>query len=156
MTGTYNKLVPAPNQDTQAYWDALRGHRLTIQACGQCGTKRHYPRPVCGRCHSMDVTWTGASGRGTVHSWTVAHHPFHAGFKGEVPYTLVTVDLEEGVRMQAQLKGRDGKGLADAGALKTGLPVEVRFETAKADLVLPYFVLAGDRSLAPNLAPNLV
>ena len=89
----------------------------------------------------MDVTWIDASGRGTVHSWTVAHHPFHQGFKGEVPYTLVTVDLDEGVRMQAQLKGRDGAG-GEIGGLATGLAVEVRFETAKADLVLPYFVKA--------------
>ena len=133
---TYAKLVPTPNQDTQAYWDALRQRRLTIQACAKCGVKRHYPRPVCDRCHSMEVTWVEASGRGTVHSWTVAHHPFHAGFKGEVPYTLVTVDLEEGVRMQAQLKGADGV------QIKIGTPVEVRFETATEDLMLPYFVMA--------------
>ena len=136
------KLVPAPNQDTQAYWDALRAHRLTIQACAECGTKRHYPRPVCDRCYSMDVTWIDVSGRGKVHSWTVAHHPFHAGFKGEVPYTLVTVDLEDGVRMQAQLKGRDGRVLADASGVMPGTAVEVRFEKAKDDLVLPYFVVA--------------
>ena len=140
-TTPYTKLVPAPNQDTQAYWDALRAHRLTIQACGKCGPKRHYPRPVCDRCYSMDVAWIEASGRGKVHSWTVAHHPFHAGFKGEVPYTLVTVDLEEGVRMQAQLKGRDGRILADASGVTPGTPVEIRFEKAKDDLVLPYFVV---------------
>ena len=140
-TASYSKLVPAPNQDTQAYWDALRAHRLTIQSCGKCGTKRHYPRPVCDRCYCLDVTWVDVSGRGTVHTWTVAHHPFHAGFKGEVPYTLVTVDLEEGVRMQAQLKGRDGRVLADAGGIKPGTAVEVRFEKAKDDLVLPYFVV---------------
>ena len=140
-TDTTTKLVPTPNQDTQAYWDALRAHRLTFQTCGQCGTARHYPRPVCYRCYSMDVVWKDASGRGAVHSWTVAHHPFHAGFKGEVPYTLVIVDLEEGVRMQAQLKGHDGAILAEPD-IKPGTPVEVRFETAKDDLVLPYFVKA--------------
>ena len=140
-TDTYTKLIPTPNQDTQAYWDALRAHRLTFQTCGKCGTPRHYPRPVCDRCYSMDVVWKDASGRGKVHSWTVAHHPFHPGFKGEVPYTLVTVDLEEGVRMQAQLKGADGKG-GEIKDLKLGLPVEVRFEKVKDDLVLPYFVMA--------------
>ena len=140
-TDTYTKLVPTPNQDTHAYWDALREHRLTFQTCGKCGTPRHYPRPVCSVCYSMDVIWKDASGRGKVHSWTVAHHPFHPGFKGEVPYTLVTVDLEEGVCMQAQLKGRDGRVLADAGGIKPGTAVEVRFEKAKDDLVLPYFVM---------------
>ena len=142
MTDTYAKLVPSPNQDTQAYWDALRARRLTFQKCAQCGTVRHYPRPVCDRCHSLDVTWIDASGRGRLHSWTVAHHPFHQGFKGEVPYTLVTVDMDEGVRMQAQLKDAAGHVVADAGGLKAGTPVEVRFEKVKDDLVLPYFVLA--------------
>jgi uncharacterized OB-fold protein len=36
-----------------------------------------------------------ASGRGRVHSWTVAHHPFHPGFKEELPYIVAIVDLEE-------------------------------------------------------------
>lgn len=138
---TYQKLVPTPNQDTQAYWDALREHRLTFQKCTKCGTVRHYPRPVCDRCYSLDVTWIDAKGTGTIHSWTVAHHPFHPGFKGDLSYTLVTVDLPEGVRMQAQLRGRDGKG-GEIKDLKIGAPVEVRFEKVKEDLVLPFFVLA--------------
>jgi len=136
----YAKLVPTPNQDSRAYWDALREHRLTFQKCAKCGTIRHYPRPVCDRCYSMDVTWVDASGRGTVHSWSVAHHPFHFGLKTDVPYTLVTVDMEEGVRMQAQLRSRDGSPNRQAAGIKIGTPVEVRFETVKEDLVLPYFV----------------
>jgi uncharacterized OB-fold protein len=130
----YLKPVPEPGRDTRPYWDALNEGRLVIQRCGQCGKLRHYPRPVCDACYSMDVGWKEASGRGTVHSWTVAHHPFHIGFKRELPYVVVTVDLEEGVRMQAQLRDADGASLC------VGLPVEVRFERAKPDLTLPYFV----------------
>ena len=140
---TYNKLVPTPNQDSRAYWDALREHRLTFQKCAKCGTIRHYPRPACDRCTSMDVTWVDASGRGKVHSWTVAHHAFHHGLKADVPYTMVTVDMEEGVRMQAQLRGRDGSPIRDAAGVQIGTPVEVRFENVKEDLVLPYFVMSA-------------
>ena len=46
-----------------------------------------------------------ASRRGTVHSWTVAHHPFHPAFVDELPYTLVTIDLEEGVRALGRWRG---------------------------------------------------
>ena len=134
MSEEYLKPVPEPGRDTRPYWDALNEGRLVIQRCGQCGKPRHYPRPVCDACYSMDVDWKEASGRGTVHSWTVAHHPFHIGFKRELPYLVVTVDLEEGVRMQAQLRN------ADETSLRIGLPVEIRFERAKADLTLPYFV----------------
>src|SRR5262249_21358678 len=81
---------------TRTYWDALNEGRLVIQHCGQCGKPRHYPRPVCDACYSMDAAWREASGRGAVHSWTVAHHPFNIGFKRDLPYVMVTVDLAEG------------------------------------------------------------
>ncbi len=76
-----------------------------LQSCGACGKVRHYPRPLCDACYSFDVRWIDAKGRGTVHSWTVTHHAFHPGFKADLPYVLVTVDLTEGVRMQAPLRG---------------------------------------------------
>jgi hypothetical protein len=81
----------------------------------------------------MNAEWVAASGRGTVHSWTITHHAFHPGFKADLPLTLLTVDLEEGVRMQAQ-----GSGLA-AEELRIGLPVRVGFERVKDDLTLPVF-----------------
>jgi len=135
MTG-YAKLVPTPTADTQPYWDGLNEGRLRLQSCADCGKVRHYPRPVCDACFSMNVAWVDASGRGRVHSWTVTHHAFHPGFKLDLPYTLVTVDLDEGVRMQAQLRR------LDAGELHIGLPVRVAFEQATEGLALPVFMPA--------------
>lgn len=132
----YGKPTPDPTADTQAYWDGMKQGKLLLQTCSDCGTIRHYPRPVCPVCYSMEHRWTEAKGTGTVHSWTISHHAFHPGFKGELPYILVTVDLAEGVRMQAQLKG------ADASVLKVGLPVRIAFEAATKDLTLPVFVVA--------------
>jgi hypothetical protein len=131
--GSYGKPMPEPGRDTQPYWDALNEGRLVIQQCTACGKLRHYPRPVCDACASMEVSWRQATGRGFVHSWTVAHHPFHAGFKTELPYVLVTVDLEEGVRMIAQLRG------VEAEDIRVGLPVEVAFERVTEGLTLPAF-----------------
>ena len=134
MTDDYLKPIPPPTRDTQPYWDGLAEGRLLIQRCAACGKLRHYPRPMCDSCHSMDVAWQEASGRGTIHSWTVTHHPFNIGFKRELPYALATVDLAEGVRLQAQLRDIAHERIA------IGLPVEVRFERVKEDLTLPYFV----------------
>ena len=69
-----------------------------------------------------------------MHSWTVTHHPFNLGFKRELPYALVTVDLAEGGRMQALLRDLPHERIA------IGMPVALRLERAKDDLVLPYFV----------------
>lgn len=133
---TYLKPLPEPSPDTQPYWEGLHQGKLRLQACNDCGKVRHYPRPVCPYCHSMAVKWVDSKGTGQVHSWTVAHHAFHPGFKGELPYTLVTVELDEGVRVQAQLRG------TEASALKLGLSVKIAFEIATAELTLPVVVLA--------------
>lgn len=136
MNDAYAKPLPEPSIDSKPFWDGLKQHRILLQTCTNCGKKRHYPRPVCDACHSMDSEWTEASGRGTLYSWTETHHPFHIGFKAEVPYILVTVDLEEGVRLQSQLLG------ATLQDLRIGLPVQAVFADAAEGIVLPYFRLA--------------
>jgi uncharacterized protein len=133
----YEKLVPSPTTETQPYWDGLNERRLLLQRCADCGKIRHYPRPVCDACWSMNVEWVQAIGHGTVHSWTVTHYAFHPGLKGDVPYLLLTVDLPEGVRMNAQARG------IDVASLRVGLPVVVRFDTVKEGLTLPVFEAAA-------------
>jgi uncharacterized OB-fold protein len=132
----YDKLVPTPTPETQPYWDGLRDRRLRLQTCADCGKVRHYPRPMCDACWSMNTTWIDAAGRGTVHSWTITHYAFHPGFKGDLPYILLTVDLPEGVRMNAQARG------IAASQLRVGLPVKVAFDAVKPDLTLPVFEAA--------------
>ncbi|MGZ0188782.1 MAG: Zn-ribbon domain-containing OB-fold protein [Alphaproteobacteria bacterium] len=136
MTEMYNKPLPQPSIDSKPFWDGLKDRRVMLQTCGDCGLIRHYPRPVCDACYSMDVEWTEASGRGTVYSWTQTHHPFHDGFRGEVPYILVTVDLAEGVRIQSQLID------AKFEDVRVGLPVEVVFVDATDEVTLPLFRIA--------------
>ena len=133
----YLKPVPEPTPESKPYWDALNEGRLVLQSCGSCGKIRHYPRPLCDACYSFDVRWIEAKGTGTVHSWTVTHHAFNPGFKAELPYVLVTVDLAEGVRMQAPLRD------ADASSLKAGLPVRLLIELARDGLALPAFALTA-------------
>jgi uncharacterized OB-fold protein len=134
---TYDKPLPEPSPDTAPYWDGLHAGKLMLQSCGACGKIRHYPRPVCPFCYSMETRWQPASGRGLVHSWTITHHAFHPGFKRDLPLMLATVDLDEGVRMQAQLRG------VDASDLKIGMPVRIVFEAATKDVTLPVFVGGG-------------
>jgi uncharacterized OB-fold protein len=133
---TETKPVPHPTPESQPYWDGAALGILRLQRCKACGKQRHYPQLVCPHCYSLDVTWFEASGRGTVHSWTVAHHAFHPAFMDDLPYTLVIVDLEEGCRAMGRL---------DASAqqrLSIGLPVRVIFQRNEEDVALPVFVAA--------------
>jgi uncharacterized protein len=106
---------------SRPFWEAAAKGRLTLQCCGECGKKRHYPQLLCSHCYSDNVEWKEASGHGDIHSWTVAHHAFHPGFAADLPYTLVTIDLDEGVRAL-------GLWRSDV-APRIGLPVHGQFET---------------------------
>lgn len=114
------KPVPVPSDVSRPYWEAAAEGRLVLQCCAACGTVRHYPRLLCSNCYSDAVVWKPASGRGTIHSWTVAHHAYHPAFIDELPYVLVTVDLEEGVRALGRWRGE--------AALAIGQPVQGAFE----------------------------
>ena len=142
----FEKPRPEPTPDSQPFWDALNAHLLVFQRCTQCGQTRHYPRPVCDSCFSMEYDWMEASGRGTVYSWTVNHHAFHPAFKADTPYVTVTVDMEEGVLMQAPLIGVLGE------ALSIGLAVEIDYEDVSKDLTLPRFRLFA-RKRTPTVLP---
>ena len=115
-------MTEAPSLEARPWRDALADGRLVAQRCAACGTLRHYPSPMCGRCQSMEVAWSELSGRGTVHSWTVTHQTALPAFKDRVPYALVTVDLAEGVRMLAPLAA------TRFDELRVGLPVRVGFD----------------------------
>jgi len=134
---TYRKPVPDISPDTRPYWDGLKEGRLMLQRCADCGKIRHYPRPVCDGCYSMNVGWVQASGRGSIHSYTISHHPFHAGFKEELPFILVTVDLEEGVRLNAQARH------ISENEVRIGLPVRIGTERATDDFALPVVMPAS-------------
>lgn len=130
---------PLPRQSTLAepYWEALKQGRYLIQRCAACGKARHYPRLVCSACHSLEFEWIEASGHGVVHSWTVCHHAYHPGFARDLPYTLLTVDLAEGVRALGRLRRGGGEPVA------IGTPVSIGYEQARDGVVLPVFDLVA-------------
>ncbi|MBS0221141.1 MAG: Zn-ribbon domain-containing OB-fold protein [Proteobacteria bacterium] len=128
--------LPTPTRESQPYWDGLREGRLMLQHCARCGKARHYPRPVCPHCFSMESTWREAPLGGRIHSWTVCHHPFNFFFKSMAPYIVALVDMDAGVRVNAPLRG------IAADALKIGVPVRLAFEPVTRDVMLPYFVAA--------------
>lgn len=133
-----DRPLPHPSDLTRPYWEGTAQGRLLLQTCAGCGKPRHYPRWICDTCHSFDATWTEASGRGRVHSWTVAHHAFHPAFADDLPYTLVVVDLKEGVRALGRYAEPTGAGL------RVGLPVRAAMQPAGGGVALPVFAPDGD------------
>jgi hypothetical protein len=74
-----------------------------------------------------------ATGRGTVHTFTVTHQNQAPGFREELPYVLAIVELEEGPRLMTNVVG------CAPDAVRIGMPVEVVFEDVTPDVTLPKF-----------------
>ena len=133
-TNTLASLPPKPSPQTselaRPYWDAVAQGKLVLQSCSACGKVRHYPRLLCDACYSDAVTWLPSKASGTIHSWTVAHHAFHPAFAPELPYTLVTVDLDEGVRALGRWRSQV--------AMSIGLPVRGTFEARQGGMDLVF------------------
>lgn len=131
---TESKPVPHPSDLSAPYWQSLNEGVLTLQRCARCEKFRHYPRLVCDGCYSLEVDWVEASGRGEIHTWTVAHHAFHPAFVGELPYVLAVVHLEEGVRALGRLRD------VPLDQIRIGLPVAFTVDQREDGLALPAFV----------------
>jgi uncharacterized OB-fold protein len=131
MSSEATRPAPIVTDDSAAFWTAASDGRLVAQRCADCGRYRHPPRPMCPACRSLAVDVVDLSGRGTVYSYAVLHHPQHPAF--EFPVVIVLVDLEEGVRVLSNL--------ADAGAadVRIGMPVEVCFAPTAGGMAVPQF-----------------
>ncbi|MFE7225616.1 Zn-ribbon domain-containing OB-fold protein [Nocardioides sp. NPDC057577] len=116
-------------QDNEFFFTAAREGRLEIQRCGDCKTLRHPPAPACASCRSFAWDTVTASGRCTLHSWTVIHHPQDPAFT--YPLAVGLVDLEEGTRLVADISG------VDHDDLRLGMELEVGFAEHAHGEMLP-------------------
>lgn len=127
--------LPQPTRITQAYWDAAKENRLVIQQCNSCGKHQFYPREFCTSCLSEDIKWVESSGKGRVYTYTINRRPANAGMSEKVPYVVAAIDLDEGVRMIANIVDKPVE------QVKIGSRVEVRFEKLDDEITLPQFTL---------------
>lgn len=95
------RIKPPLGHDNAWWWEQAAAGKLAIQRCTACQALRHPPRPMCAECRSMQWDSIESSGRGTVVSFTVMHHPQFPGYT--YPLIIVLVDLVEGTRLTAQL-----------------------------------------------------
>jgi len=127
------KPLPAVTEDGAPYWEACRHEELRAQRCGACRHVRWPPSVLCPKCLGENAEWVRLSGRGTVYSFIVVHRPQHPAFFDDVPYNVAIVELDEGIRLHANVVDCAPE------ALRVGLPVEVVFERVNEEITLPKF-----------------
>lgn len=130
---TIPKPAPDPDGLNAEFYEHCAKGELCFQRCEDCGTWRHLPRYMCAACGSDRWKWAASSGRGKIFTWTVTHQAMHPAFAADVPYAIIVVELEEGVRMVSA-----SRGIAPS-ALELGLPVRVEFERLSEQMALPVF-----------------
>ena len=127
---------PSPpfNEDMQQFYDGTAARRLMVMRCKHCGFW-NWPYGGC-RNHDNEeylanMEWSQASGRGKVHTFTIARLPFNDAFP--VPYVYAIVELDEGPIMPTNIIGCAPEDV------HIGMPVTVVFEEAPNGRVLPKF-----------------
>jgi uncharacterized OB-fold protein len=106
------KPVPPVTADTRPFWDRCRRGELTYQRCTRCGRIQFYPRVLCVECGGRELDWHVSKGLGTVYAVTVVYRAPSPAFRGDVPYAVALVDLDDGFRMMANVVGCDPDGVA--------------------------------------------
>ena len=127
------KPLPVIDHDSAPYWEAAREGRLDIPLCGDCGRHHFYPRAICPHCHSDNLKFDTVSGRGEVHTFTIARRPAGPAFAEDVPYVVALIELEEGPRMMSRIQTDDPE------SVQIGASVEVTFVKATDEITFPYF-----------------
>lgn len=125
------KPRPHPNADSLPFWEGCARGELRYQHCTSCDRAQFPPRAFCARCQGPSLEWRQSARQGSIHTFTVVQRAPSAAFKGDVPYVIVLVDLDEGFRLMMNLRG------AGAEAAKIGQRVRVVFEHAAGDYPLP-------------------
>lgn len=112
--------------------------RLLIGRCVRCELWVSPPAADCPDC-GAEVVARPVSGRGTVFTYTVNHHPFNPAVP--VPYIVAIVELDEqpGLRMATNIVD------CEPDSVYVGLPVAVRFERQEVD---------GESVCVPLFAPR--
>jgi uncharacterized OB-fold protein len=119
--------------DNRGFLEAWRAGKLAVQACGDCGRRFFYPRPLCPHCWSDKLRWETLPGDGEIVSFSLIHRPNHPSFFAEVPISLAEIRVAQGVTLLARIVD------APPGSLRSGGKVRLVAGEAAARYPLPTF-----------------
>ena len=126
------RIKPPMGLDNGWWWERVAEDSIIpIQRCTECQKLRHPPRPMCDACGHQGFDSIAASGKATLHTFTVVHYPQVPGY--EYPIIAIIVDLEEGERMASQLvecKPED---------VKIGMAIEAVIHEDEDGFKIPFF-----------------
>ena len=85
---------------------ALRENKLLGLKCNACGFVTTPPRLACRHCGAIDSSVVELSGKGKIVTFTSVFIP-PENRRGQTPYLVVAVELEEGPWILGNIQGAD-------------------------------------------------
>ena len=101
-------LLADPTETSQPFWDATSRNELRIQRCRDCERWVFYPRELCPGCFGAALSWEVVEGTGEIHTYSVVHRAAVPEYEQDAPYVLAIVELDEGVRLMANILDCEG------------------------------------------------
>lgn len=125
---------PLPDVDnvSSTYWAGAARGELLFQECPACGHRQFYPRAMCTAC-GADTAWKQASGRGTVHTYTVIRQNLAPPWKQWLPYVVAMIELDEGPKMMSNLTH------CEIDDVRVDMPVECYAVAVEDGLAIPFW-----------------
>ena len=108
------------------FWEACARGELLLPRCARCGEVHWHPRAHCPFCRSDALRWERASGRATLHTFTVLG-------RAEARYVLAYARLHEGPLMLTNIVG------VEPATLRIGAPLQVAFRPTPQGRSAPVF-----------------
>ncbi|TEO04730.1 hypothetical protein IPC129_31275 [Pseudomonas aeruginosa] len=131
--------LPMPRDDpkNRPHWEGAKRDVLLLQRCNTCGHHSFPATSQCVKCHQVGATWIEATGRGTVTSYCTFHKAYWTELKASVPYTVVQIELDEGVSFISNIVDTTGHNKP-----QIGMRVKAHFDEVSADLTVVRFTPA--------------
>lgn len=126
------RVLPKVTDSNRHFWQGGEDGRLHILRCQDCGYWIHPAYPRCPACLSKDVEPEATSGLGTVHTFTLNHHPWNPTHEHPYVIAVVALDEQEGLRVTSNVIGCDPQDV------HIGQRVQVTFRQFE-DVHLPQF-----------------
>jgi hypothetical protein len=108
MTAAQYPPQPAPDVDSEGFWEATGEGRLAMCRCVDCRLWLQPPLERCRRCGGA-TAFEDVAGTGTIYSFIVQRQPSVVGYLDldAIPYVVALVELDEqpGLRLPSRIVG---------------------------------------------------
>ena len=121
-------MIPERPFTPASFAQFLNEERLMGSHCEQCDESFLPPRAICPQCYGDRLEWVEFIGKGKLAAFTSIYIAptamIEAGYGRDNPYLAGVVELDEGVKISAQILGLDANKPEE---VQIGIPLVAEF-----------------------------